>query len=260
MIFDISYKYAYALGCLYFLAVWAVLFLRMKDERKSMLRIGLIWMWVGVMCEYLWWLRDWWHPQNVIGTFIGVEDFIISFTHFNVTIFVYKYVFKKASSAGRDGDNRKIFLRMSAIILLVFGPSFVLYYLFSLPSYIATGSGLLFASALVVYKRKDLILPGLLTAGLFFIITFVMFLIGSLVYPNVIVDIWYPETAKMVILGYPVIDMIWYLVLGFLMGGVYEYVFQKQFVDSKRPSFKEDMRDIYLIGKRFVQGKELIGH
>lgn len=253
----LSYKYAYLLGCLYFLAVWLVLFLRLKNRRKNMLKIGFIWMWVGVMCEYLWWLRDWWHPQNITETFVGIEDFVISFTHFNVAIFVYKYVFKKDFSDMVAINKKESRIRLLEVMILIFAPSFTLYYLFGVPSYFSTGIGLLLAGAFVAYKRSDLIVAGIWTAVLFFLITFVMFLIGNLIYPDVIRHIWSEKTSQVVFLGYPVIDMAWYVILGFLMGGVYEYVFNKQLIASKNPSFKEDIESVWLIARRFFSGEQL---
>lgn len=257
MSINIPYKYAYLIGSLYFLVVWLVLFFRMKDKRINMLKIGFVWMWIGVMCEYLWWLRDWWRPQNITGTFIGIEDFIVSFTHFNVTIFIYKYVFKKDSFSNGNIDKRGTMIRFFIIMALIFGPSFTFYYLFTIPSYIATGIGILIAGIFIASKRKDLIIPCIWTTLLFFIVTSIMFLLGKLTYPDVILRFWYPETSRIIFTGYPLIDFIWYLILGFLMGGVYEYIFNKKFTDSNNPSLKEDAYSLYLIGKKFIEGKKL---
>ena len=254
-----SYKYAYLLGCLYFLLVWLILFFRLKDKRKSMLVIGLLWMWTGVVCEYFFWLKDWWRPQNITGTFIGLEDFILSFAHLGVAIFVYKYVFKKDSRGSAQENGKKAVIRLAAVLVLLLGSMTTLYYVFLIPSYISTTASLFIAGIFLASKRPDLMRPGAWTAILLFAITGVMFLFGKLVYPDIIIQLWYPATSGTILGFYPLADAVWYLALGFLMGGVYEYTFNKKFVVSKNPSLKDDVLGIYQIIKRFIKGESLIG-
>lgn len=91
----IPLKYAYLTGSLYFLAIWFLLFQKWPNRRKHMLVVGVVFLWIGIFAEYFWWTRDWWRPMTITGTRIGIEDFIMSFTHSAIAILVYKYFFNK---------------------------------------------------------------------------------------------------------------------------------------------------------------------
>jgi len=85
------------MGSLYFLSIWLFLFWRVPQHRKNMIFFGLLLAGPAMIGEYLWWTKDWWHPQTITGTRVGIEDFIASFTHLTIPSFIYKYTFGKTS-------------------------------------------------------------------------------------------------------------------------------------------------------------------
>jgi hypothetical protein len=59
--------------------IWLVFLLWRKDQQHEMLKVGFLVGVLSVITCYLWWIQDWWSPQNITGTKIGVEDFLIGF-------------------------------------------------------------------------------------------------------------------------------------------------------------------------------------
>jgi hypothetical protein len=113
----IPYAYAYFFGVLYLAVVWLFLYWRMPRHRKAMLFFGLSLSWLGIMAEHLWFLKEWWHPQTITGTRIGIEDFVASVTHLTVPALLYKYVFGRDSEGiGLDVRSRRLFLKNFGIL------------------------------------------------------------------------------------------------------------------------------------------------
>ena len=80
ILYMISFRFAYFLGTMVYVVVWLFLYYFRKDLRKEMLFFSF---WVGFLgwfSAYFWWSIDWWHPQEILGTRAGIEDFLIGFT------------------------------------------------------------------------------------------------------------------------------------------------------------------------------------
>ena len=71
--------FVYLLSLLPILLLWSVIFRIRPDERNEMLVVGIFLGVVSVVSSYIWWTNDWWRPETITGTRVGIEDFILGF-------------------------------------------------------------------------------------------------------------------------------------------------------------------------------------
>lgn len=91
----IPYKYTYFVGTIIFFIPWLILYLWRKDIRKQMLQLS-IWVAIGsLITAYFWWTIDWWRPETITGTRIGLEDLLLGFSNGGIAAVIYEEVFRK---------------------------------------------------------------------------------------------------------------------------------------------------------------------
>lgn len=246
-------KYAYFLGCLYFLAIWIFLFWRLKQYRKLMIFMSFLLSPLGLFFEYFLWTKDWWHPLNMTGTKIGIEDFLLSFTQIVLPTPLYVYVFEKEV---KEFDfSKEIFIKglKNLVILTPFSLFFTLFifYFLKLNSFIATISGVFLGIFFIFLKRKDLIKHSFLAGFLFVFYVITCYVMGIFLYPNIISEFWYiDKISNILFLGIPVEDLLFYLGVGMFLGVMYPYLFDFKIDNSvKTNSLSKDLKRFFLLFK-----------
>ena len=113
------YQFVYLAWALIFSLIWIAIFLIRKDLRKSMLLLGVIFGVVAPTSDFLWFLRDYWHPLVSVSPLIfTLEDFFYVFILTGVMLFSYAAIFKK--KADKIDWKRLIIIQMMASLLLEF--------------------------------------------------------------------------------------------------------------------------------------------
>lgn len=205
-----------------------------------MVIIGILFIGLGLFAEYFWWLTDWWNPQTVTGTKIGLEDTILSFTLPGISVLVYKFFFKK--DLDRKFElNKSIFLaavrRFFFPFLISFGSTAVLFFVFHAHSVVSTSAGMLIASFMVLERRKDLLPAMLWSAFLMVAVSVPAYFVFIFLSPGSIDAFWnFSQITGYKIIGIPIEDVLWFALAGFLMGGIVEFGFGYRLVDEKRLS------------------------
>lgn len=250
----IPYKYAYLFGSLYLLAIWLFFYWRIPEIRKTLLFFSLSIAWLCMMAEYLWFLKDWWHPITITRTKLGIEDFITSATNITIPAFLYKYAFSKKVS------KLKLSLKdIKSFLLRFFGPLFPLALFFLLLHYylgyhIAWGFIICVALAdfILIFNRPDLFIPALWSGILFALIFLALFTLGNIFSPGVFQALWDKSVlAGIKFFNVPIVDYIFYFLWGFGGGVAYEYIFNLRIENSDGPGLKKDLKAL----KKFVLNK-----
>lgn len=221
-------KYYYFLGSLYFLFVWTAIFLKLKRYRKKMILCGLA-FWIGLIAEYFFWTRDWWHPTTITGTRIGIEDVIMCFTHLGIPIFIYKGVFQRETQKNifSKYELADRFINNFIIYFISFLVAAGLIFYFKVHSFAATFIGMVLAGSYIALKRKDLFSPMVWSGVLVMLIAIPPYRFSILICPGAIEKLWnIGQISGIMLLGIPLEDLIWYWMLGFILGGAYEYLFE----------------------------------
>jgi hypothetical protein len=234
----IPYRYVYFIGTLYPLAFWFFFFWKWPRRRRPMIIIGTLCIALGLFAEYFWWLNDWWHPQTITGTKIGLEDVILSFTLPGVSILLYKFFFKK------DLDEKfelteKTFLaaiwRFAPVFIASFGTTSLLFFVFHIRSTIATSAGMLIAIIFVLMHRRDLFPAMFWTAILAMVLSIPAYLVFILLSPGSVDSFWnFSQITGYRVIGIPIEDIAWIALGGLMMGGIVEYGFGYRLVDEKK--------------------------
>jgi len=231
-------KFSYLAGNLYLLAIWLYFFWKWPNRRIPMLIVGLLFLPIGLGAEYFWWTADWWHPQTITGTRLGIEDVILSFSLPGISILIYKFVFRK-DLEGKFELNRKSFLaaslKLAPVALLSLGTTIVLFYIFRVPSFISSSVGMLIAGLYFLYFRRDL-LPALLWSALLMVaISLPIYFLWQTASPAIIEKFWnLPRMSGCEIFHIPIEDIVWFALVGFVMGGFVEYAFGYSLVDAEK--------------------------
>ncbi len=216
-----EYQYAYLLGTSFiFFPVWLFLFWHRKDLRTNIVSMSIIFGICGPIFEF-WYLQDYWSPQTITGTKIGIEDFLFGFFFGGIASVVYKEFSSKHISKFKSKNlHWKLLVTCVTSSLFVFCSSF---YLFGINSIYASIIVFLLMAAVTFILRKDLFVEGLMS-GLFLATgMFFAYLIFLSVFPEAIHRWWFLHNISgILIAGIPLEELAWAFCLGLVAGPSYE--------------------------------------
>ena len=215
-------QFTYLFGASLFIVPWLAIYWLRKDLRKPMITIGLMSILPSLIAGYFWWSRDWWYPETITGTVVGIEDVLLAFTSTGVAACLYPAVFRKSfraiPAAVRPG------YRQLLLLLTIFLALFSLLYWAGVTSFMATLCTFGLASAYMLSQRKDLVLPAITTSVLLVILVMPVYAAMLLVTPNFVADTWFTENLLgAYIIGVPIEEYAFYLIGGILCFLVWPY-------------------------------------
>jgi len=214
-------QYAYFTGSIISLIVWLILYLHRKDLRKEMIIMSILVAILGLVYEYFWWTKDWWRPQTITRTIIGIEDLLLGFTNGGIAAVLYEEVFKKRMYRYKSTNHN---LGIALLIISSFLIFTIIFYILKLNSFIATTSIQIIIGITLIFLRKDLIYDAFLT-GLCLTITSVpIYLLLEYLSPNFIENTWlWSNLTGIRFMKIPIEDLIFYFLTGFSIAPLYLY-------------------------------------
>lgn len=216
-------QYTYLFGASLFLIPWIVIYSARKDLRKPLIIIGLLFTVLGLIGEYYWWTKDWWRPFTITNTKIGIEDIILGFGNSGIAASLYVVLFKKkfVHNSKVNFKNRLILL---GIIILFHLILFSILFNLSINSFVCTLIIMFSASSMLLIKKKDLILPAIISGLLMTVLVIPVYEIMTFVTPVFIEKTWFVENLTgLYILNVPIEDCIFYFLSGLLCFSVYPF-------------------------------------
>jgi len=221
----VGYQYTYLIGDLIVLAVWAFLFFRRKDTKKEMLTISLIFGIIAILLAPIY-TKDWWQPLTITGTSVGIEDFLFGFGIGGLTSVIYEHLFNRRIKTAKLTKKVKEEMKINLIIPLgAFIATFILcIFLFNLNSFISSTISLTISILLIYLKRKDLIRNSLLSGISSSIFAFTGYHLLNMITPGFFNEFWlYKNIGKILFLGVPLEEIVWFFLAGAFIGPLYEY-------------------------------------
>lgn len=225
-----SYKYAYLIVNFFFLAVWLLIFWKVKHLRKPMFIMSLITASFGPISE-IWYFADYWKPEIALPLPIigGVEDLLFGFSIGGIGAFAYESLFVRGICKCEEKKlKREWFL---FIFFAVVGASMIiLNNLLGLNSIFASSLGMFIVAAIMLYFRPDLITNAVGSAFLVAGMMLVIYFLGQEFFPSShawMLRIWkLSETSQGVIIfkHIPWTEMLWGLSWGLVWGPMYEFL------------------------------------
>ena len=210
--FDV--QYAYLCGSLLFTIPMVWFCISRKDIIRLMTICGIVGIPFGVLTEYFFYTRDWWLPQTITGTRIGIEDIVYSFFH-GALLSTTGLVLLDKNITLDEGSYRSMTIGVLKIGLAIIVSGLVGVVIFKLPSFIVTTLIFAMVGAIMTFNRPDLIKVGLV--GMCGTIGWCapVFWITNSFFPGWIQHFWINNTNKILILQIPLPDLCWYASVGF---------------------------------------------
>lgn len=218
----LPYHYTYFVWTIVFFIPWIILFLLRKDLRKEIIVMSVLVALGSVFTAYLWWTVDWWHPQTITGTRVGIEDFLLGFSNGGIAVVIYEELFKKRLYRRKKDHSHNIGAAVIAIFFLFVIA--VLFYLLHFTSFLASSFAMLLVTGCLVFFRKDLILTSFLNGILMTLVVFPMYYFLMIFSPGWIASTWlFQHLSGILITGIPLEDLAFYFLLGLCAAPFYEY-------------------------------------
>jgi hypothetical protein len=216
--------YIYLLLAFFLSIFWIIIYYYKVDLRKKMIKTGIIGGFLGFIAEY-WYLKDYWRPPTILGNaVISVEDFLVGFFLFGISISIYNFVFKKQDSKDKSDKSRKthffVFFIIGILAMIIL-PSYGYNSMFVSPALF-----LLF-TIIIVIIRKDLFYKALYSGILLVtIVAPIYILLFVIISPNYWQNYWLLSNTKYDITLFgkiPCIEIIWYFSWGSFCGVCYSF-------------------------------------
>jgi hypothetical protein len=217
----IPYKFTYLVISVALMIPWVVFFIQKKRPRKEMLTISSLAAVISIATSYLFWTKDWWRPETITGTIVGIEDVILGFAVGGIVTVAYERVFEKRYTKYKGSTY------YSGIVPYVAGTLALLALLFwatPLTSFYSVVIAILASSVCIFYKRRDLIKNGIFSAffmtGLFLPYYYAIMIIS----PGWIERTYLFDTLSgIMITGIPLEELVFWFLFGLWWGPYYEF-------------------------------------
>ena len=216
-----NYTTAYLVGALLFIPLWVGLFWRNPALRREMLVMSGVFVAIGVPMELLLFTKDWWHPQTITGTTVGIEDVVYSIGNGGYMAALYCALFRARPEPAYAPPSwlRKL-LPLAAISVL----PLALFYGLGVHSFVGTTIGSLLALVLVLKDRWDLWRVAALSALVGTLLAVPVYVIMEAVFPGWIAATWdLRRLSGVVVAGIPIEDLAWYVYTSALWSTYYKF-------------------------------------
>jgi hypothetical protein len=206
-------KYAYLTGSILF-GITVIWFgIKRPDLIKVMFICGLVGIPFGIMTQYFFYTHDWWLPQTVTNTRVGIEDVIYSFFH-GALLSVTAIVFMGKKFKLTQITAMRLFKGCVVVGLTVALNMYVWIFIWNFPSFITTTCVFAGTGLLILLSRPDLFQVGMIgivgTLGW----SMPVFWIANSFFPGWIQEFWINNTHKVTFWGIPLFDLYWYASVG----------------------------------------------
>ena len=225
-----QFQYTYLILGFTYLFVWCIFFFALPKVRKEFIFMSVLFSAAGLVADYFY-LKDWWQPITLSGSFISFEGFLTGLSIGGFTSIAYYLFTKKKESSKKihlikDLNKKSFLLFIGGLFILVL----LVFFISNKNSFLTTTIPLLILLTTMFIKRPDLIKNSLIS-GLS------MLIIGTLVYyfvdsmtPGWIEEFWVSsDLLKTKILSLPLNDVFWYFLVGMYIGPLFEVLFDKKY-------------------------------
>lgn len=223
-------KYTYLIANAFFLAVWVLVYWRVKQLRRPMFVMSLIAAVFGPISE-LWYFADYWHPEVALPLPIvgGVEDMLFGFSIGGIGAFAYESIFVRGLCTCEVKRLKKEWFLF--VFFTVIGLSMItLNNLLGLNSIFASSIAMIAVATAMLIMRPDLILNALGSSIMVASVMFAIYYLGQELFPGAhswMLRIWKlaDDPVGVIIFKHvPLTEMLWGLSWGLVWGPMYEFL------------------------------------
>jgi len=213
------YQFSYLYGALGVGTVWLLFFLLRSDLRRPMFQMSLLFG-IGGISDIVY-MEDWYHPETLLGTSIGIESFVFGFFMGGCLGFAYEVLFGKRIVDRADAKPAFSFRYLGSLLVVLF---FGLFYLAGMHSFPATIIGLGVPIVILLFIRRDLLVNSLITGFFSLLLAYVYIGLPELLTPGWVDASWQFDKLSGIRIGVvPMEDLVWFLLIGLFVGPIYKY-------------------------------------
>lgn len=231
-------NYAFGIWSLILLAIWLLVFkgIRLSSGRAQMLKCSLFTLPLG-LTEPLF-VPEYWSPPTLFNlartTGFDIESLVFAFAVGGLAGSLYELLVPLTHSPLGEMQRRHPHHRWHMVVLTSPAVIFlVLYLLGSLNPIYDALAAMLIGGILTTWCRPDLLVKMLTGSLLFGLFYFLFFLTLTTAYPTYVGEVWnLGALSGVLVLGIPIEEIGFGLVLGFLWSGAYEHLFWMQAVPA----------------------------
>lgn len=220
--FNIPLQYGYTIGLVIPTFIWIYIYYFYPYERKEILLNSIILAIASPVTSYIWWTKDWWHPQTLTGTSVGFEDVWLGFACgvmgvlFDLVLKVKPIRIPKKRWKWQPSAHL-VAISMPVIIL-------ILHNILGFKTFIATFIALFVCSVVMMVFRKDLIYDSIISGIIVFVYSIPMYLSIMLFVPDWIEKSYnWEHLSGYLFLGIPIEELLFWFFAGMFWGPLYKY-------------------------------------
>ncbi len=181
---------------------------------------------------------DYWRPTflfdlvHVLG--FGIEDVLQVTATAAYTTTAYPFVFRRGLEPvpGEPSGAADVARRAAGLVAVMLGVALALYGALRLPMIHASFFAMTFAAAIMLVRRRDLVVPSLLGAGVSSATYAIVCLVYAWLLPGVFERVWIADrllVGKQYVLGIPLEELLYALTCGVAAQAFYPFVTRTRF-------------------------------
>lgn len=228
---NIPDKFVYLLALIPFCLIWFFLFTKRKDLRKEIVSLSAFIGILSVITAYYWWTKDWWRPDNITGTIVGFEDFIMGFTTGGIMSAVYEFLFKKKYQ--QIGKKYNLIKACFIILFLVCLASWLIFVM-GITSFWASTISLFLSIIFIIFIRRDLFFNSLISGIAMMFISIFFYMVIILISNTWINNTYLHGLSGFSVLTIPIEEFVLWFLAGMWVGPFYEFAFGKRLKKIKK--------------------------
>ena len=209
--------------CVLLFIPWSIIYLLKPNLRNRMIKSGLIAAPFGVIDD-IWFRLDYWNAPEILFKYpIALEDILFAFVTTGIAISIYDAIFTK---------EQLIFYKKKTKVTLSFFPIIIVCFILlnnvlGLNSMYMWAIPIFIIAVIIIFFRKDLLIPSLVTAILLTLIVIPIYMLLFNVFaPNFWDTYWFLADTKhgITIFGnVALLELLYYFSYGCLAGIIYDY-------------------------------------
>ena len=214
----------YLVSVLCLVPLWTLFFLSFKgaEDRKELLKAGVIFGFLSIYIDFMYAWDDYWSPSYIFGKKFPFEDFLYGFVYGGIGMKSFCFFFKRKIKKQPSFKVHKHVTKVLVVLILLI--MYVFIDVLKINSIYIQISILLSVGLLVAYYRPDLIIPSLLNALIVTFLTFVWQRVIIYFFPLIIEENWKLENLSNIFLfSVPIEELLFAFALGLAASNYYKF-------------------------------------
>ncbi|HVS58575.1 MAG TPA: lycopene cyclase domain-containing protein [Candidatus Saccharimonadales bacterium] len=233
------YPYYYLAYSLLFLVTLTFILLKRKDLRRPALYLAALGAVLNPLSELLYY-RDYWQPDNLLGRGrVSIEDVIFGASMYALAVVIYPFLTGKRLPKAKPALQQTQLLHAGGYIVAVAGLTVGGNLWLGINSVIATGAACMLVTVATWVKRRDVMVPSLITGVVSIVVVTAGYVLGlDVIAPHLLQSWWLLQGTPLGItfLGnVPLTELLWFFGVSNFFASTYMSVTAQHYVAGRRP-------------------------